>query len=201
MHHLAEREQRHAVRADLITLEAACALAFHHIYSCDPEGLFSTNTREARDAIAHALVVLTPVYTFNQDRSEIAQIDYGDLRGGRFLEGGRQLCFALANRTPITRLAIRASALRGAIDQLAGLRGVLDARRSIRICNRPRRSVNQGKQARRVDRLDYMQGAPNGTRPRPMLVKRVRRNRNHANIAQFWIAFYAAANLEAIETW
>lgn len=74
-------------------------------------------------AIAHALVVLTPVYTFNQDRSEIAQIDYGDLRGGRFLEGGRQLCFALANRTPITRLAIRASALRGAIDQLAGLRG------------------------------------------------------------------------------
>ena len=50
MHHLAEREQRHAVRADLITLEAACALAFHHIYNCDPEGLFLTNTREARDA-------------------------------------------------------------------------------------------------------------------------------------------------------
>lgn len=95
MRQLAEREERHAVRADLITLEAACALAFHRIYGADPEYSLSMKSR--------------------------------DLRAGAFLEGGRRLCFPMVSGPPITRLAVRASAMRQAIEQLAGLRDVLEA--------------------------------------------------------------------------
>ncbi len=127
MRQLAEREERHAVRADLITLEAACALAFHRIYGTDPEHSLSMSSRAVRDAIAHALTALTAVYTFSEDRTEIKQVDYRDLRGGTFLEGGRKLCFPVVNGPPITRLAVRASAMRQLIEQLAALRGVLEA--------------------------------------------------------------------------
>src|SRR5437016_875468 len=115
MRPLLEREERHAVRADLITLEAACAVAFERIYGRNEEDSISRNTPEARNAIAHALVALTPIYTFDEGRREISQIDYADLRGGIFEEGGRSLAFPNTGRTRITRLAIRASALPDAV--------------------------------------------------------------------------------------
>jgi len=126
MRPLTEREERHAVRADLITLEAACAVAFERIYGKHEEDSLSLNTPEARNAIAHALVALTPIYTFDEERREITQIDYFDLRGGIFEEGGRSLAFPSTGRTRITRLAIRASALSDAVERLSGMRPLLE---------------------------------------------------------------------------
>lgn len=126
---LLEREERHAVRSDLITLETACALAFERIYGRHEEDSLALNSPEARNAIAHALVAITPIYTFSDDHREISQINYNDLRGGVFEEGGRRLCFPTAGdaeKRAITRLAIRASAMPAAIEQLQGLRGLLD---------------------------------------------------------------------------
>ena len=126
MRPLTEREERHAVRADLITLEAACAVAFERIYGKHEEDSLSLNTPEARNAIAHALVALTPIYTFDEERREITQIDYADQRGGIFEEGGRTLAFPNSGRSRITRLAIRAGALSKAVDDLGGMRPILE---------------------------------------------------------------------------
>lgn len=126
MRQLTEREERHAVRADLITLEAACAVAFERLYRKHEEDSLSLNTPEARNAIAHALVALTPIYTFDEERREITQIDYADLRGGIFEEGGRSLAFPNSGRSRIARLAIRASASAKAVDELSGMCPVLE---------------------------------------------------------------------------
>ena len=126
MRQLLEREERHAVRADLISLEAACALAFERIYGKFEDDSLAHNTPEARNAIAHALVALTPIYTFDEERKHISQIDYGDLRGGIFEEGGRSLGFPASGRPSITRLALRASSMSKVLDDLSGLRPILE---------------------------------------------------------------------------
>jgi hypothetical protein len=126
MRQLLEREERHAVRADLISLEAACAVAFERIYGRHEDDSLARNTPEARNAIAHALVALTPIYTCDEERKHISQIDYPDLRGGILEEGGRMLAFPNSGRTAITRLAMRASAMSNVVDELSGMRPILE---------------------------------------------------------------------------
>jgi hypothetical protein len=112
-----ERQERHAVRNELMTLEAAAALAFERLFSGEP---LSRNTPEARNRIAHALAALIPIYTFTQDRTAFYRLEYVDLRHGHFYEGGRELWYT-NGKDPLERIAIRSSDLGGAIDRLREL--------------------------------------------------------------------------------
>jgi hypothetical protein len=109
-----EREERHAVRNELMTLEAAAALAFERLFSGQP---LTKNTPDARNRIAHALAVLMPVYTFNEERTEFYRLAYEDLRRGHFYEGGRELWYT-DGRPILQRIAVRSSDLGTAIARL-----------------------------------------------------------------------------------
>jgi hypothetical protein len=112
-----DREERHAVRNELMTLEAAAALAFERLFAGEP---LTKNTPDARNRIAHALAALIPIYSFNEDRTAFYRLTYEDLRRGHFYEGGRELWYT-NGKNPLTRIAARISDLSSAIDRLRGL--------------------------------------------------------------------------------
>jgi hypothetical protein len=109
-----EREERHAVRNELMTPEAAAALVFNRLFGREP---LTKNTPSGRNRIAHALAAVRPVYTFNEHRTAFYPLGYDDLRHGHFYEGGRELWYT-DGRDKLLRIAVRSSDLGPAIEQL-----------------------------------------------------------------------------------
>jgi len=110
---MATREELHALRKDLIPLEAAAALAYERLYG-HAQGAGSDAVR-ARDALAHALAERTTIYTHDVERTEITALQRHEVAGGEFRDGAQRLCFR-DGRAEITRLAIRSSDLRRTIE-------------------------------------------------------------------------------------
>lgn len=114
-------QELHKLRNDVIALEAAAALAYDHIYNRNPIDETPTcHSGEARNAIAHAITSITPLYIVSPDRTEFKRVAIHDLRGGHFREAGAIMQFA-DGRQDLSGLCIQSSALSEIIAHLKQL--------------------------------------------------------------------------------
>lgn len=119
-------DELHALRKDLIALEAAAALAYERVFGESHCATARVRNEPARNAVAHALIDLATIYTHDASRSTITALKRDDVVGGEFRDGARRLFFP-DGRPQITPLAIRSSALRQAVEAMRAMRLSFDA--------------------------------------------------------------------------
>jgi hypothetical protein len=100
-----ERDKRHQLRANLVTMETAVVRAWDRVFSNDP---LARNTPRNRDRLAHALGAMMPVYTY--DEKHIQLMTYEDLRIGNFTDSGANSATAAARKSNVSP-SMRASFL------------------------------------------------------------------------------------------
>jgi len=69
------------------------------------------------ESLAQALSRLATIYVLSDDPKQVRSLSPGDLEGGKFRDGGREVVFS-DGRTKISRLAVRLKELHPAIEAL-----------------------------------------------------------------------------------
>lgn len=119
-------DKLHQLRTDVIPLEAAAALAYDHIYirsSTDETPTWKPS--DARNAVAHAMASITPVYVTHAGDGGFRRLTKDDLRSGQFQDAGAVLLFS-DGRAEISGLLVQSSRLAETIAQLRLMRGLLN---------------------------------------------------------------------------
>ena len=120
------QRQLHALRKDLISLEAGAALAYERVYGQAHRDRTKLSNAEAREAIAYGLADLVTLYSHDAEKTTISALKRADMAGGEFRDGAQRLFFP-DGRPQITRLAVRTSDLRPAIESLQTRQVAFDA--------------------------------------------------------------------------
>lgn len=119
-------EKLDELRNDVIPLGAAAALAYDHIYT--RSSIDETPTwrpGDARNAVAHAMASITPLYVAAASKVRFKRLTKDDLRSGAFQDAGAVLQFA-DGRPEISGLLVQSSRLEETIAQLQLMRGLLN---------------------------------------------------------------------------
>jgi hypothetical protein len=101
-----------AIPNDLTPLGEASVLACLRV-----TGPSSGFTLAVLNLYAQALSRLVTIYVCSENGNQIRTLAYGDLKGGKFRDGGREVTFA-DGRAKIIRLAVRLAELHPAIEAL-----------------------------------------------------------------------------------
>lgn len=101
-----------ALQNDLTMLGEAAVLACLRV-----KGPSSGFTLAVLNLYAQALSRLATIYVVSEDREHIRALAPGDLQGGKFRDGGREVVFT-DGRAKISRLAVRLRELHPAIEAL-----------------------------------------------------------------------------------
>lgn len=104
--------QEDAIPNDLTMLGEAAVLACLRVKG--PSSGFSV---PVLNLYAQALSRLVTLYALSDDRKQVRSLSPGDLEGGKFRDGGREVVFS-DGRTKIGRLAVRLKELHPAIEAL-----------------------------------------------------------------------------------
>lgn len=116
----------HELRNDVIPLEAAAALAYDHIYfRSSTDETRTWRPSDARNAVAHAMASITPLYVADESDGGFKRLTKDDLRSGVFQDAGAVLLF-VDGRPEIVGLLVQSSRLEGIIAQLQLMRGLLN---------------------------------------------------------------------------
>jgi ribosomal protein L17 len=119
-------QKLHELRNDVIPLEAAAALAYDRIYirsSIDETPTWKPS--DARNAVAHAMASITPLYIATASNGGFRRLTKDDLRSGEFQDAGAVLQFS-DGRPEISGLLVQSSRVAEAIAQLQLMRGLLN---------------------------------------------------------------------------
>lgn len=101
-----------AIPNDLTMLGEAAVLACLRV-----KGPSSGFSFAVLNLYAQALSRLLTIYEVSEDRKQVRSLSPGELQGGKFRDGGREVAFS-DGRTKISRLAVRLRELHPAIEAL-----------------------------------------------------------------------------------
>ena len=103
---------RHRELNNLVTMAEAAVAAYMQSTGNAPAIPDAT-----RNLYAELLSRLVTLYALSEDRQQVRKLARGDIDGGTFRDGGREICFR-DGRPPIRELALTRSALKDAIEVL-----------------------------------------------------------------------------------
>jgi hypothetical protein len=107
-----DREARHKLPNDLVTMAQAAVKAY-----LETVGPATTLTELQRNEMADFLARLVEVYFVSGDRETIRTLGAAEVRGGRFVDGGRTILFK-DGREPMSGLAVTRASLNTAIEAM-----------------------------------------------------------------------------------